>query len=162
MLAVANLFPPRQYDIAWGLIACCLIIIGIVFYITVFRLTRKAKMDDDVVMLPRIAGGEERLSLVKNKYVKDILNIQRAYGVNEISNRKAFQALSIALRNFTHEYSGSGAYSMNLSDLQESNAPELLLEKIRNYYPLAFEEANRTGNVDMAVEDALKVVSAWH
>jgi hypothetical protein len=161
VFAVAELIPPKQYDIAWGLIACCLIVLAIVFYITIFKLTQKVKIQENIVKLPRIAGGEERLSLVKNKYVEDIMNIQRSFEANEISDRKAFQALSIVLRNFTHEYSGSGAYAMNLSDLKQNNAPELLLEKIRNYYPLAFEEANRTGNVSLAVQDALKVVSIW-
>lgn len=161
MYVVAELIPPKQYDIAWGLIACCLVVLAIVFYITVFKLTQKVKIKENILMLPRIASGEERLSLIKNKYVEDIVNIQRSFDADEISDRKAFQALSIVLRNFTHEYSGSGAYAMNLSDLQKTNAPELLLEKIRNYYPLAFEEANRTGNVSLAVQDALKVVSVW-
>ena len=156
-----SLFPPMQYELGWGIIAACLILLVIVFLITLLRMTRKAKPENPIAVLPKMANAEERLMLIKVKYSKNIENIRTSYRNNEISTRKAFQALSINLRNFTHEYSGSGAHAMTLTDLQQKNAPEILKEKIYHYYPLAFEEANRTGNIELAVNDALKVISLW-
>lgn len=157
----ANLFPPMQYQAGWALMAVSLILLLIIFYIVVLRSTRKLKPEPLIVSLPRVAGGEERLSLIKNKYVKKVQEIQEAYHEGDISSRKAFQALSINLRNFTHEYSRSGAHAMTLTDLHKYNAPEFLRNKIRDFYPLAFEEAERTGNVDLAVNDVLQVIALW-
>ena len=161
MNAAVDISPPVQYDIAWVLIVGGLTLIALVFYIVLFQMTKKMKPEENILMMPRIANGAERLSLIKNNYAGKVYDIQKAYHNGDISDRKAFQALSVNLRNFTHEYSGSGAHAMTLTDLNKTQAPELLKEKIQNYYPLAFEEAERTSNVDLAVEDALKVIAIW-
>lgn len=157
-----SLFPPVQYDIIWPLLAVALVIMAIVFYVFLFVSTKKVKPEPIIQMLPRTASSMERLSLIKNKYVKKVIDIQSAHAEGALSTRKAFQALSINLRNFTHEYSGTGAHAMSLTDLYQTQAPEVLLDKIRNYYPLAFEEANKDGNVNLAVDDALRVIQLWH
>ena len=162
MNAEGELFPPAQYDIVWILVLTGLIVMLVIFYLFVFLSTRRIKPEEEIKPLPRVANGVERLSLIKNKYSQKVTQIQSSYTSGSISNRKAFQLLSISLRNFTHEYSGSGAHAMSLTDLQQNNAPEVLLEKIRNFYPTAFEEAERQANVELAVEDVLKVIQIWH
>lgn len=157
-----SLFPPAQYDFIWPLLAIALVVMAIIFYVFLFVSTRKLKPEPIIQLLPRTASSTERLSLIKNKYVKKVMDIQAAHAEGNLTNRKAFQALSINLRNFTHEYSGTGAHAMSLTDLYETKAPEVLLDKIKNYYPLAFEEANRNGNVNLAVDDALRVIQLWH
>lgn len=151
-----------QYDPLWAVIAIGLIVLVGVFLTLLLVMTKKMRPDEDVQPLAKMAFGEERLSMIKNKYVTQILAIQKQYAEGSLTSRKAFQKLSICLRNFTHEYSNSGAFSMTLTDLQNKQAPKLLVDKIRNFYPLAFEEANRTGNVDLAVNDALQVIQLWH
>lgn len=157
-----SLFPPTQYDFIWPLLAVALVVMAIVFYVFLFVSTKKLKPEPIIQMLPRTASSMERLSLIKNKYTKKVIDIQSAHSEGTLSNRKAFQALSINLRNFTHEYSGTGAHAMSLTDLHRTQAPEVLLNKIKNYYPLAFEEANKNGNVELAVNDALRVIQLWH
>lgn len=157
-----SLLPPAQYDFIWPLLAIALVVMAVIFYVFLFVATKKVKPEPIVQMLPRTASSVERLSLIKNKYAQKVIHIQTAHNEGKLSTRKAFQALSINLRNFTHEYSGTGAHAMSLTDLYDTQAPKLLLEKIQNYYPLAFEEANKKGNVDLAVADALKVIQIWH
>ena len=158
----SELLAPAQYDVLWLIIAIGLVVIAGLFYSLMFFFTKKMRPEDDVTPLAKMALGAERLSLIKNKYVEEIKEIEQQHLAGDLSSRKAFQKLSICLRNFTHEYSNSGAFSMTLSDLEQQQAPQLLVEKIRNYYPLAFQEAERTGNVQLAVQDALKVVQLWH
>lgn len=152
---------PSQYNIDWGVIAISLLVLITVFYVVVFLATRKKKPEEDIRMLPKVAMGAERLSLIKNKYAKSITNVGEAYSSGEISQRKAFQLLSTHLRNFTHEYSGSGAYSMTLTDLYAAHAPELLLSKIESHYPGAFQKDNSENDVELAVQDALRMVQVW-
>ncbi len=144
------------------LIGIGLVLIAVIFIYLVLLFTKKLKPEDFIKPLAKEVTGAERLSLVKNKYAEEIQSVQTRWDSKEISTRKAFQLLSISLRNFTHEYSGSQAFSMDLQDLENAQAPEILTDKIRNYYPLAFEEANRTGNVRLATEDALRLVQVWN
>lgn len=157
-----ELFPPVQYDPVWMIIAISLIVLVFVFYYLIFLITKKARPEDIIAPLPVTAVGGERLSLIKNKYSEKVVEVVGAYNDGYISNRKAFQSLSVILRNFVHEYSLSGAHAMSLRDLKEAQAPELLTERIQNFYPLAFEEANLTGNVDLAAKDTLMVIQQWY
>lgn len=157
-----ELFPPAQYDPIWMVMIISMIVIAIIFYILVLLSTRKVKLEEMITPLPGTASGNERLSLIKNKYVKKVEDTVEAYNDGRISNRKAFQSLSILLRSFVHEYSLAGTHAMNLRDLKNASAPQLLTERIQNFYPLAFEEANRTGNVELAANDTLMVIQQWY
>jgi hypothetical protein len=159
---VDELFAPLQYQIAWAIIAGSLVVLALVFYIIMFVLTRKVKIQTEIKPLPKMANLAEKLSLIKNKYAQDVILVGELHSKGEISTRTAFQSLSVHLRNFTHEYSQTGAYSMTLTDLTKNQAPPLLKDKIRNFYPVAFEEAERNANVKLAVKDALEVIQLWH
>lgn len=154
--------PLAEYNIIWLLIGTGLLVLAILFVALVLLFTKKLNPEDFVKPLDKEVTGAERLSLIKNTYTEELLKIEQQWNDKEISTRKAFQLLSLNLRNFTHEYSSSGAFSFSLQDLEEHNAPEILVNKIRNYYPLSFEEANRTGNVNLAVQDALKLIQVWN
>lgn len=156
-----KLVDPFQYGIDWGLITLCLVLLVTGYYIALFIFTRKRKNDEDIRMLPTVATGAERLSLIKNKYANNIKEIAKNYESERLTERQVFQALSIELRNFTHEYSGSGAYSMTLSDLYATHAPSILLSRIEESYPAAFQEASYNHDVNKAIDEALKVVKVW-
>jgi hypothetical protein len=153
---------PLQFELGWAAIAIGLALIAVAYYITLILSTRKLQPREDVSMLPTVAYGPERLGLIKSKYAKKIQDVQEAYNAGNISQRKAFQSLSVNLRNFTHEYSGSGAHAMTLTDLQRHQAPALLSDRIKAFYPIAFEEAEKTGDVNLAVQDALQVIQVWY
>lgn len=157
-----ELFPPMQYDIMWAILAGSVLLVAIVFYVFLFVMTRKLKHKNDVMPLPKGLSNEETLSLIKNKYAENIMVVENQYKTGQISSKKAFQSLSIHLRNFTHEYSSSGAYAMTLKDLEEKDAPTSLRQRIQDFYPFAFEKAEKEGNVNLAVKDALEVIQLWH
>lgn len=156
-----KLVDPLQYGLDWGLVSVCLVVLVLVYYIVLFFITRKKNNDEDIKMLPSVATGAERLSLIKNKYANNIKGIAKNFEEDRLTERQVFQALSIELRNFTHEYSGSGAYSMTLSDLYATHAPSILLSRIEESYPAAFQEASYNHDVNKAIEEALKVVKVW-
>lgn len=157
-----SLFPPMQYDPIWFIIGIGLILVAAVFIALLLFFTKKVNPNHSLKALPQEVQGEERLSLIKTHYSGEIKELEESWRDKEISTRKAFQLLSISIRNFTHEYSGSQAFAMSLRDLEEAQAPEILAEKIRHYYPIAFEEAGRTGNFSLAAEDAQKLIMVWN
>lgn len=160
MSYVNELFPPMQYQPGWGWLLLALFVVLFLVWVTIFVMTKATKIDVKVVPLPVMVGDAERFSLIKNKYAEDIQLVGLLHADKKISTRKAFQSLSSHLRNFSHEYSMTGAYSMTLADLKNKNVP-LVKDKIENFYPFAFQEAERDGNVQLAVEDALKVIQLW-
>lgn len=156
-----DVLTPLQYPITWVWISGSLVLLAIVFYITLLVMTRKRKLKLDVPMLPGGLSSEEKLSALRNKYAEEIISIQTAYKAKEISTRKAFQSISITIRNFSHEYSHTGAFAMTLTELEAAQTPLMLQEKIRLIYPVAFQQAEVEANVDLAVNDALEVIRLW-
>lgn len=155
-------FPPLQYDFMWIILAGSVLFVAIVFYVFLFIMTRKLKHKKDIMPLPKGLTQEEALSLIKNKYAENIMTVSSKYKTGEITSKQAFQSLSIHLRNFSHEYSATGAYSMTLKDLNDKKAAPSLRKKIEDFYPYAFERAEKEGNVALAVKDALEVIQLWH
>lgn len=158
------LMPPIQYDLIWLVIAVSLVGLVVLFYTILLSLTSKIKPEDVIKPLPDDSNSPpvDRMGELKNRYVTQVLELQKKHDEGKVSTRKAFQSLSVLLRNFSHEYSKTGAFSMSLNDLERSSTPVVLTDKIRNFYPFAFEQANKTGNVKLAVEDTLKVIQLWH
>jgi len=157
-----DILQPLQYPLTWAFIAGSLILLATAFYIILLLMTRKVKTNFEVTQLPDEMGLAHKLSAIKNKYAQNILFVQQQYDEGSITTRKAFQSISVHLRNFSHEYSQTGAFAMTLTDMQQNNAPVVLETKIRNIYPVAFQEAELNANVHKATQDALEVIQLWH
>lgn len=152
--------PLQQYPPAWGFILASLIIIIIVFYIIMLILTRKIKIVDNVEVIS-VMDMEKKLSEIKNLYAKRVIEIENLYNEKTITTREAFQKLSIVLREFTSEYSQTNYQTSTLQELEIKQAPPILREQIRKIYPEAFQAAESTQNVNLAVHDTLQVITLW-
>lgn len=115
-----------------------------------------------MVGLDPLLSTPEMLSAIKNLYAQEISNVGEQFKAGDISRRVAFQHLSVLLRNFTHEYSKTQDNTSTLVELKSKGAPDLLVDRIKEFYPPAFEEAEKENNVILAVNDALMVIQKWH
>lgn len=161
-METAEILTPLQYPWSWLFIAGSFIVLAIGYYLITNLMLRKKKKLQEVQPLPDSLSMVEKLSLIKNKYAEQVQTIQADYDSEKISTRKAFQSLSVVLRDFSHEYSQTGAYSMTLADLEINNSPMILQERIRAIYPVAFQKAESEADVHLAVRDTLEVIQRWH
>lgn len=153
---------PIQYPWSWLFIAGSFVVLALGYYIVTNLFLRKKKVTKEIEPLPEDLNPYERLSAVKNKYAQLTSAIAHQYDAKEISTRKAFQSLSLLLREFSHEYSRTNAHAMTLADLQNNNSPVVLQERVRAIYPVAFQKAEVDADVHLAVGDMLEVIKRWH
>lgn len=161
-MVIADLIPPRQYDLFWFLLAVGLCAVAVGYIVSVLLFTRKMKPETPVVPLPRKVEGTERLALIKEQYVNQLLFLQAQYDEGNLSQRKVYQLVSLYLRNFSHEYSATRAYAMNLQDLKINNAPPALVDMVHTVYPAAFSKNSSELTVQSVVGDAVEVVKRWN
>lgn len=157
-----DVLTPLQYPWSWLFIAGSFVVLALGYYVVTNLLLRKKKTLKNVEPLPPTLTNVEKLSLIKNKYAQQVQMVQTQYEAGQISVRKSFQSLSVLLRDFTHEYSKTGAYSMTLAELELTDSPVILQERIRAIYPVAFEKAEAEADVVLAVRDTLEVIQRWH
>lgn len=158
----SNLIPPVQYDVLWAVIVGGLIILLTIFYVFLFAVTKKIKQPAPEP-LPDPLTLQETLSALKNKYVVKVTGVEEDWNAGLVTGKEAFQSLSVLLRNFSHEYSTTGAYSMTLSDLKNSNVNYLLTKQVAGLYPTVFSEMKVEENikVEEAVAEVLGVIQQW-
>lgn len=152
---------PLQYPLTWAFLAIVLVGLVITFYLFVFFMTRRKKAREEVFVLPDSGLSYDRLAYIKNKYVEEAVQVGVDYDAGQLTTRKAFQTLSVLLRNFSHEYSRTGAYAMTLTDLKNNQVDISLQQKVQNLYPFALKRAEKEGNVKLAVADAIEVITKW-
>lgn len=156
-----TLSPLQQYPPSWGVIIGAVLLVMFVFYIIMLVLTRKIKIIDNVEEIPLLSL-EQKLSEIKNKYALQVQEIEKNYINKNLSKRQAFQKLSATLRNFTNEYSHTFDHTSTLQELEIKGAPPLLKDRIKEFYPGAFQEAESQQDVKKAVYDTLQVINLWH
>jgi len=155
------LSPLQQYPPSWGLIIGAVLAVLIIFYVIMLVLTRKIKVIDNVEEIP-VLTLEQKLSEIKNKYALEAQLVEQSYNKKELTTRQAFQKLSYLLRNFTNEYSHTYDHTSTLLELEGKGAPPLLKDRIKEFYPEAFQEAESEQDVTKAVYDTLQVINLWH
>lgn len=69
---------------------------------------------------------------IKNIYLNKLMELEKKVDDKKISNRKAFQELSILIRSFVKEVTGLDVTTCTLSDIERLNIP-VLSELMRKY-----------------------------
>lgn len=155
MRAEASLYPPESYHGEWLLLGCALLIVVAGWYGWVFWSTRPARTPD-VPPPPRpdLAG-------LKGHYLKRIADVERRAAAGELDVRGVHQELSVVVRQFVHEASGSRAHVMTLAGLRDGDERHgRLAPVIESYYPPAFM-AGPIGDIARAITAARQLVDTW-
>jgi len=153
-----ELSPLIGYQSQWLIIGSALILMTILWFVTIFWLTRRRTYRTVSTIGPKEIVGKD-LEALRRKYLGLISEIQRLSMQQQLNARQVHQKLSMTVRLFAYEASGFRAQVMTLADIQKGRFPDLG-SVIATYYPSEFGVFLR-GSVEDAVARAQKVVSAW-
>lgn len=156
MRAEASLYPPESYHGGWLVLGCALLVVIAGWYGWVFWTTRAVRPPDSPPPPPA------DLTQLRAHYVKRIADVERRADAGELDVRGVHQELSVVVRQFVHEASGSRAHVMTLAGLRDGDQRHgRLAPVIESYYPPAFM-AGSMGDIARAITAARQLVDTWH
>lgn len=100
------------------------------------------------------------LNVIKLKYLNKLDELERMLDSNDITNRKAFQELSLLIRSFIKEISGLDVTTCVLSDIRKMNIP-VVYELIEEYYSPEFAKISK-GNIRSSISKTRGVIYRWN
>lgn len=142
-------YDPVAYSPLWLWIACGIIVLVLLWYVAVWFYPRARAPKRAPSVLPR------RSDLVA-RYRGLIDEIEAANASGELSTREAHLKLSILIRLFVEEQSGTRFSAMTLADLTEVRQTGLA-HAVASYYPFEFAPAS-SGDLAPSLLRAREVV----
>jgi len=100
------------------------------------------------------------LNVIKLKYLNKLDELERMLDSNNITNRKAFQELSLLIRSFIKEITGLDVTTCVLSDIRKMNIP-VVYELIEEYYSPEFAKISK-GNIRSSISKTRGVIYRWN
>jgi len=151
-----SIVPPINHPITYCIIGCIIIALALMYVITILFLTRKPKpKPPQTRTIPKLTTAQ-----LKQKYLTQINNVNRLFIRNQITNIQAHQQLSVILRWFIFEVSGTPFQIMTLSEIAASKKNFTVSQIINTYYPSEFDGKN-SGDVEQSAELARKFIQSW-
>ena len=102
----------------------------------------------------------KNVSSIKAAYIKKLMDIEKNYSANELTNRMAYQKLSLIVRQFVYEVTNIKVTNYTLQELKELRMPKLY-ELIEEFYTPEFAAQN-DGNLIESIQKARKVIEEWN
>ena len=102
----------------------------------------------------------KNISSIKAAYIKQLADIEKKFSANELTNRMAYQKLSLIVRQFVYEVTNIKVTNYTLQELKELRMPKLY-ELIEEFYTPEFAVKN-DGNFLESIQKARKVIEEWN
>ena len=102
----------------------------------------------------------KNISSIKAAYLKQLADIEQKYSANELTNRMAYQKLSLLVRQFVYEVTNIQVTNYTLQELKELRMPKLY-ELIEEFYTPEFAVKD-DGNVLESIQKTRKVIEEWN
>jgi len=102
----------------------------------------------------------QSITLLKDKYNRLLVELERNRLNNQITDRQASQSLSKIVRDFVYEATGIQVQNYTLSDIQAANMPKLY-ELIAQCYSPEFA-ADTNENIYELIKKARMVIGEWN
>ena len=136
--------------------------LGLLFCFIAFRMKKapKKKPTKKENILITQPEKPKNISSIKAAYIKQLANIERKYSANELTNRMAYQKLSLIVRQFVYEVTDIKVTNYTLQELKELRMPKLY-ELIEEFYTPEFAVKD-DGNVLESIQKARKVIEEWN
>ena len=158
MRTTINLQEPFTYSFI-PLIITFLLIIGFTIYIKFSKKSKdnvEGKMEEVKVIPER---NIKNIPVIKNKYLRQLNDIEDKYTNEKIKLRKAYQLISEAIRLFVFEVTDIKTQNYSLNEIKKINIP-VLYELIEEYYEPEF--ASKTiGDFNSSINKARRVINEW-
>ena len=102
----------------------------------------------------------KNISSIKAAYIKQLADIEKKYSANELTNRMAYQKLSLIVREFVYEVTNIKVTNYTLQELKELNMPKLYA-LIEEFYTPEFAIKD-DGNFLESIQKTRKVIEEWN
>ena len=102
----------------------------------------------------------KNISSIKAAYIKQLADIEKKFSANELTNRMAYQKLSLLVRQFVYEVTNIQVTNYTLQELKELRMPKLY-ELIEEFYTPEFAVKD-DGNVLESIQKTRKVIEEWN
>jgi len=145
-----------QSPFSYSLIPIILLFL-ILFLPFIIRLLKKYwfKKNNNIIV-----ANYKNFYLIKMNYLNRIDILEQKVDKREISNRKAFQELSMIIRLFVKEVTGLDVTTCVLSDIERLNIP-ILYELVKEYYSPEFAKIS-LGNIKFSISNTREVINRWN
>lgn len=157
-----EILPPVTYSWWPFAVGLALIILVIVGWIVLFRLTRRPKVDRaDAPLEPRPQPSEgDVLDAARSEALAQVAGIEDEFRSGAISERDVHQQLASVIREFTLRRTGIPAASMTLTDLRLHAAAAPATALISQLYGPEFCAEERL-EASAALQRTREVIGTW-
>ncbi len=131
------------------IILVCLIIFTILFI-------KKTKKQNIIIkqIIPK-----KDINIIKNDYLLRINNLLNDINNKKVSNRKAYQQLSVLIRNFIYEATGIKVQNYSLEEIKITSIP-YLYDLIYEFYDPEFNKIS-TSSIKDSINKTVSVIQKW-
>ena len=140
---------------SYALFPIILLLIILIILLISMLIKPKQKSNIQIIIPPK-----KNLFEIKNRYLEKINTLLKDVKNNKISNRSAYQKLSVLIRNFIFETTNIKVQNYTLKDIEKVNIP-ILYELVSEYYDPEFAKLSE-GNIVNAIEKTRMVVARWN
>ena len=141
---------PFSYSII-PIVFIFIVLLSLTVYLVVTRKKSPKTKKVKVILTPN-----SNINNIKEKYLKEIAKVEN----NLISNRKAYQELSILIRTFVYEVTNINVQSYTLSDIKFLNI-QPLYELLKEYYHPEFSFDSQS-DVKGSLNKTREVIVKWN
>jgi len=158
MESSVELQAPMAFLQIWAWLAAILII-GAVFLQIFFRV-RRARAGQVPRKIRIRKPPAKMLPEIKERYLRELFDVEGALGREEITVRQAFQTLSAIIRNFVFEVTGIRVQNYTLYEIRQLNMPRLT-KLIEEYYAPEFARSTRMKGF-ASIKRTRGVITRWY
>ena len=130
-----------------------LIFLGFIVLYIIYRINNNKQEPIKVVV--RVVDRNK----IRMEYLAKLDTLDRKYKGKKITTRKAYNELSVLIREFIFKLTRVNLLKYSLSDFKKLNNP-VLLELINEYYEPEFSYEGE-GNLEVSIQKTRKVISEW-
>lgn len=158
MESSVELQAPMAFQHIWAWLAAILIITAV--FLQVFFRVRRARAGQVPKKIRIRKPPAALLPQIKEKYLRELFDVEGALGREDISVREAFQRLSAIIRGFVYEVTGIRVQNYTLYEIRQLNIKRLT-KLIEEYYTPEFARTTRMKGF-ASIERTRGVISRWY
>lgn len=147
-----ELKPLFSYSLITILFFLILLLINLYFLLKL----KNNKIDENI---PKVKRPNKDITLIKNRFIKEIDLLKSQIENNEVTNRKAYQRLSKIIRNFIYEMTSIKVQNYTLEEIKKINIISLT-QLVEEYYDPEFSKISK-GNIKESIEKTRQVIDSW-
>jgi len=132
------------------------LLIGLIIFFLLRKKKEKKEENIPIIIKPEVRN----LFRIKDKYREELNQLQISLQNNKIQTRKAYQKLSVIIRNFIYEVTQIKVQNYSLEEIKKVNIPELT-SLVEEYYEPEFAKDSK-GFIETSLQKTREVIEKWH